>query len=83
MIGQTTKYVGTFETGEDSYVYVEEHAAPALTAMTAAPTGSATHRVEFGPFDAATAQQTYSALCQKYPIGMSTPMLASLDTALL
>ena len=83
MIGQTTKYVGTFETDEGSYVYVEEHAAPALTAITAAPTGSATHRIEFGPFDAATAQQTYSALCRKYPVGMSTPMLASLDTALL
>ena len=83
MVGQTTKYVGIFEMGEDSCVYVEEHATPALTAMTAAPTGSATHRVEFGPFDTATAHQTYSALCQKYPVGMSTPMLASLDTALL
>ena len=83
MIGQTTKYVGVFETDEGSYVYVEEYAAPALTSMTAAPTGSATNRVEFGPFDAATAQRKYAALCRKYPAGMSTPLLPSLDAALL
>lgn len=83
MTGQTTKHVGTFETDEGSYVYVEEHAAPALTAMTAAPTGSAAHRVEFGPFDAAAAQQKYAALCLKYPVGMPTPALTSLGTVLL
>ncbi len=77
MTGQTIKHIGIFETDEGSYVYVEEHGVPMVGAMTAAPTGSATQRVEFGPFDAEAAQQMYASLCRKYPMGVPTPMMTS------
>ena len=78
MIGQTTKFVGTFDTDDGTYVYVEEHGIPAVGAMTAAPGGSSYHRTEFGPFDPATAQQMYAALCRQYPVGVPTPTMTGM-----
>ena len=75
MFGQTVKSVGTFDTEEGSYVYVEEYAAPSMTGATAAPTGSATHRIEYGPFDAETAQRTYTETCREHPMGHPTPAM--------
>ena len=83
MIGQTAEHIGTFETDAGSYVYVEGHAPMASAALLAAPTGSAARRFELGPFDAVTAQLTYAALCRKYPVGMNTPAMTTLDAALL
>ncbi len=82
MIGQTTKHIGIFETDEGCYVYVEEYAAPMLTTLTAAPTGSPTRRVELGPFDAATAQQRYAALCRTYPLGVPTSAMTGTTLSL-
>ena len=74
MIGQTIKTVGSFETDEGCYVYAEEQSAPGQAGVPPSA-GLSTNRVEFGPFDAATAQQTFQRLCRQYPLNMPTPTL--------